>query len=139
MIPAFVTWANAEFGLRVRLEDIVYHNRMGRSPKLVTVDEYLRQLDCRFTQGGDDGGWGGAFVHFMRQPDVYSRYVRPVPGSQDAIELLRGWGDLAFVTALMRRANDHVPDKLDWIGTNFPGVPIMTIPSELKCWVPGTF
>ena len=141
MIPAFLDWFHDRFmhrGMYVAIDDIKYHNDMGRSPLLTDIDTRLR-MGGNYPLPGPDGGFGGAYLEFMRQPDVYSRFVKPVPGSQKAVEILRQRYDLLFVTALMRRANAHVPDKLDWIGKNFPGVPIATVPSEYKNWVTGTF
>jgi 5'(3')-deoxyribonucleotidase len=136
MVPSFVSWANLKFGLSVDPETIVYHNDMGRSPSLREVDVQLREL---YPTPGQDGGWGGAFIEFMSNPRAYPEHVTVVPGSQEALAQLRETYDVLFVTALMRRANQHVPGKLDWIGQNFPGIHICTIPSELKCWIPGTF
>lgn len=137
MQEAFVDWANKKFSLNVQLDDIVYHNDMGRSPALRAVDEWLRRE--HYPIDGPDGGWGGAFIEFMRQPDVYTRFIGTTVGAKESLATIRERYDVAFVTSLMKRANVHVPNKLDWVGQNFPGIPIMTVPSEVKHWVPGAF
>lgn len=138
MIEGFLEWFHsprrdwANEGFQIDREQIKFHNDMGSSPELIEIDSRLR---VRYPARGPDGGLGGAFLQFMRHPTVYSDYVRTTEGAQEAIRILSSRADCMFVTALMRRANQHVPDKLDWIGRNFPGIPISTVPSELKCWV----
>lgn len=136
IVEPLVEWANKKFSLNVKREDIVYHNDMGRSPNLREVDEQLREY---YPTPGPDGGWGGAFLEFMRQPDVYTRYVRPIKDAQRAMKIISSRADCLFVTALMKRAYVHVPNKLEWISDNFAGIPISTMPSDLKQWIPGTF
>lgn len=141
LVPSFVNWANRRFDLHVSPEHITFHNDMGRSPALRDVDEWLRRNHYPESQGvkRSDSGWGGAFLEFMRTPEVYTRHVMVNFDGWTAVDLLRKRCDVAFVTALMKRANGHIPDKLDWLGRNFPGIPIMTVPSELKHWVQGRY
>lgn len=133
LIPGFCDWFHGKFGVRVDPETIVYHNDMGRSPALEEVDRYLRHF---YPAEGADGGWGGAFIEFMNMRDAYPAYVSATPGARDGIDEIKETCDVVFVTALMRRANGHVPGKLDWIGRSFPRTPIFTVPSEYKCWIP---
>lgn len=137
MIEAFVGYANEQRLPYVITRDMVkFHNDMGASPELKEIDAYLRE---RYPEPGPNGGLGGLFLEFMRNPTVYSDFIKPVEGAQDAIEILRSRADCLFITALMKRANQHVPNKLDWIGRHFPGVSISTVPSEYKCWVKPDF
>lgn len=142
MIDAFLGWVNnpsrcMNWSIPTITRDmIVFHNDMGASPLLQEVDRILRGW---YPEPGPNGGLGGAFLQFMRYPRVYSDFVRPTEGAQEAIRVLSSRCDCLFVTALMKRANQHVPDKLDWIGNNFPGIAIATVPSEYKCWVRADF
>lgn len=139
MVEAFLKWFHDErrpwYGrlpYEVKREMIKFHNDMGGSPQVVTINELMKEW---YPGTGPDSAFGSAFVEFMRHPTVYSDFVRPTEGSQEAIRILKSRCDCLFVTALMKRANQHVPDKLNWIGNNFPGVSIATVPSEYKCWV----
>lgn len=139
MVEAFLQWFHDErrpwhgkLPYDVTRDMVKYHNDMGASPKIIPINEEMKRW---YPGDGPDSAFGSAFVEFMQNPTVYSDWVRPTEDAQAAIELLKSRCDCMFITALMRRANQHIPDKLDWIGRNFPGVPISTVPSEKKCWV----
>lgn len=129
-------FTNHQFGLDFDPTEVVYHNRMGRSPGLADLDLELRRW---FPEAGDDGGFGGAFACFMRDPNVYMRWVDPIPGSVDAIAEIRQKMPVVFVTALMKRARDHFRSKMEWIERWFPDLPIITSPSGEKPRVHGLY
>lgn len=120
-----------EFAVDFNVSDIVYHDRMGRSPGLAEAHEKLLKW---FPQEADEeyNGFGGAFRCFMKDPSVYSTYVEPIKGSVDAIASIRDQYDVLFVTALMKSARDHFRSKMEWIERWFPGIPIITAPSGEK-------
>lgn len=123
-----------EFGVDFAVSDIVYHDRMGRSPRLSEVHETLKRWFPE-TADAEYYGFGGAFRCFMKDRDVYGQWVDPIEGSVDAVSALREEYDIAFVTALMKSARDHFRSKMEWIERWFPGIPIITSPSAQKCWV----
>ncbi len=131
-------WMNHQFGFDFEPSEVVYHNKMGRSPKLADLNEEL----ARWFPGdsvGDNRGFGGAFTCFMRDPNVYMRWIDPIPGAVDAIAELRQRYHILFVTALMKGARDHFRSKMEWIERWFPNLPISTVPSEEKFRVAGKF
>lgn len=138
MVPALVDWANVKFGFKIEVADIVFHSNMGRSPALRDIDRYLRRPEF-YPEEGSDGGFGGAFLEFMRQPDVYTRYMQPEANSQLVIASIAERCDTAFVTALMKKALVHVPDKLKWLGQHYPDMTVITCPGAKKHWIPATF
>lgn len=146
LVGGFLRWFNSpdrdwyqHIPYEVTRDMVTSHNDMGSSPRIRKVDRAMRRWyrdRCsEYGQDGPHGGFGGAFLQFMRQPTVYTDYIEPVAGAPEAVARLQETCDCMFVTALMKRANQHVPDKLDWIGQNFPGIPISTVPSEYKWWV----
>lgn len=138
LIGGYQKWLLDQFSLRFDLNDVVYHNRMGRSPKLHDLNEILKKW-FPGDAAGDDAGFGGAFTCFMRDPNVYMRWVDPIPGAVDAIAEIRQRYDVIFVTALMKGARDHFRSKMEWIERWFPDVPIVTCPSGEKWRYAGTF
>jgi 5'(3')-deoxyribonucleotidase len=129
-------WINHQFGFDFDPSEVVYHNSMGRSPLLADLNEELR----RWFPGdadGDNHGFGGAFTCFMRDPNVYMRWIDPVPGAVDAIAEIRQKHKVVFCTALMKGARDHFRSKMEWIERWFPNLPILTVPSGEKYMVRG--
>jgi 5'(3')-deoxyribonucleotidase len=138
LVGGMSKWLHHQFGFQFDPGEVIYHDRMGRSPKLLDLNEEL----ARWFPGdgdGDNRGFGGAFTCFMRDPNVYTRWIDPVVGSVDAIAHIRQRYDVVFVTALMKGARDHFRSKMEWIERWFPEVPIMTSPSGQKFRVRGTF
>ncbi len=139
LIGGLRKWMNHRFGFDFDVDEIVYHSKMGRSPKLADLNEEL----LRWFPGdadGDNQGFGGAFVSFMNDPHVYTRWVSPIPGAVEAMKELRGRYHVMFVTAMMKReARDHYRDKMEWIERWFPDSPISTVPSQDKHRVAGKF
>lgn len=138
MIGGYRLWMNETFGFDFDPKEIVFHDRMGRSPGLADLNEEL----ARWFPGdatGDNRGFGGAFTCFMRDPNVYTRWIEPIPGAVDAIAEIRQKYDVVFVTALMKGARDHFRSKMEWIERWFPELPIMTGPSGQKFRVAGKF
>lgn len=131
-------WMNHQFSLDFDPREVVYHNDMGRSPLLADLNEEL----VRWFPGDKDGsdrGFSGAFTCFMRDPNVYMKWIDPVPGAVDAIAEIRQKYDVVFVTALMKKARDHFRSKVEWIERWFPNLPISTVPSEEKWRMTGTY
>lgn len=131
MIPSFVEFTKNEFGVEIDISKIAYHDRMGRSPGLQKQDLALRRY-FPSDSDPDSGGIGGAFQAFMKDRDVYGKYVSPTPGAVDAFAHLRPNYNIIFVTALMRSARDHFRSKMEWLERWFPGHQIVTCPSGLK-------
>lgn len=127
---------NDQYGFDFEPSEVIYHNDMGRSPGLLDLNEELKHW---FPGTGPDAGFGGAFACFMRDPNVYTRWVDPVEGSVDAIAEIREKHDVIFVTALMKRARDHFRSKMEWIERWFPNLPIITCPSGDKPRISGTY
>src|SRR6478609_7631830 len=76
------------FGFDFEVNEVVYHNKMGRSPLLADLNEEL----ARYFPGdadGDNRGFGGAFTWFMRDPNVYMKWIDPIDGSVEAISKIR--------------------------------------------------
>ncbi len=132
----FARFLDEELAVCLPINEVIYHNDMGRSPGLREIDDSLR---LRWPEPGPDGGLGGAFKTFMKDRDVYGKWVTPIEGAVDGIAEIRRHVDLGFVTALMKSARDHFRSKMEWIERYFPGIPIITCPSELKCWVSGDY
>lgn len=131
-------WVYDKFGFDFDPSEVIYHNQMGRSPGLLDLNEEL----SRWFPGdsaGDNRGFGGAFTCFMRDPNVYMRWIDPIPGSADAIAELRQKYNVVFVTALMKSARDHFRSKMEWLERWFPEIPIITCPSGEKHLVRGAF
>lgn len=124
-------WINHQHDLDFEPTNIIYHHGMGRGSAMENIDETLRYWYPE--------GFGGAFTCFMRDPDVYMRWVDPVPGAVDAIAGIRKTHKVVFVTALMKSARDHFRSKMEWIERWFPGLPIITCPTEEKHMVKGTY
>lgn len=138
LIGGMRKWVNHQFGLDFDVSEVVYHNDMGRSPLLADLNDEL----SRWFPGdkdGDNRGFGGAFTCFMRDSNVYTRWVDPIPGVVDAIAQIRQRYDVVFVTALMKGARDHFRSKMEWIERWFPNIPIITSPSGEKQRVGGTY
>ena len=127
---------NERYGFDFDPSEVAYHNDMGRSPKLADLNEELKRW---YPGDGPDAGFGGAFTCFMRDPNVYMKYVDPIPGAVDAIADIRGKYDVIFVTALMKGARDHFRSKMEWIERWFPNLPIVTCPSSEKWRYSGTY
>jgi 5'(3')-deoxyribonucleotidase len=124
-------YINERFGFDFDPSEVVYHNSMGRSPGLADLNEEL----ARWFPGDEDGdnrGFGGAFTQFMRDPNVYMKWIDPIPGSVDAIAEIRQKYKVVFCTALMKGARDHFRSKMEWIERWFPNIPIVTCPSGEK-------
>lgn len=131
-------WLNESFGFDFDPTEVLYHNRMGQSPALHDLNEELK----RWFPGdadGDNQGFGGAFTCFMRDPNVYMRWIDPIPGSVDAIAEIRQKYKVVFCTALMKGARDHFRSKMEWIERWFPNLPIITCPSGEKYMVHGRY
>ncbi len=138
MIGGFQKFVMEQYGFRFEQSEVVFHNKMGRSPLLHDLNEELK----RWFPGdadGDNAGVGGAFTCFMRDPNVYTKWVDPIPGAVNAIADIRSRYDVVFVTALMKGARDHFRSKMEWIERWFPNLPIMTVPSGEKYRVSGTY
>lgn len=129
-------WLNRTYQLDFDPIDVLYHDRMGRSPGLKDLNEKLKRW---FPEEADAeyNGFGGAFRCFMKDREVYGEYVVPINGSVEAIAALRHAYDIVFVTALMKSARDHFRSKMEWIERWFPGIPIITAPSGEKWRVRG--
>lgn len=138
LVGGMAKWLDNQFGLQFDPSEVIYHDRMGRSPKLHDLNEELTKW-FPGDQSGNDRGFGGAFTCFMRDPNVYTRWIDPVPGAVDAIAHIRQRYDVVFVTALMKSARDHFRSKMEWLERWFPNLPIMTSPSGEKFRVHGTF
>lgn len=138
LVGGFRKWMNEYFGFDFDPKEVVYHNNMGRSPKLHDLNEELRRW-FPGDEDGDDVGFGGAFTCFMRDPNVYMNWVDPIPGSVDAVAEIREEYNVVFVTALMKRARNHFRSKMEWIERWFPNIPVITAPSGEKWRVGGTY
>lgn len=140
MVGGLRKWTNEEFGIDFRPDWIVYHDRMGRSPRMAEVNEQFLKW---FPQSADEEyyGFGGAFRCFMKDRDVYGTWINPIRGAVDVVANLRQQYEIVFVTALMKSARDHFRSKMEWLERWFPGIPIMTSPSGEKWRVgePGDF
>lgn len=136
LVGGYRKWMNNQFGFDFDPSEVIYHNNMGRSPKLADLSEEL----AKWFPGdadGDNRGFGGGFTCFMRDPNVYMRWIDPIPGAVDAIAEIRQKYDVVFVTALMKGARDHFRSKMEWIERWFPDLSIGTMPSGDKFRVRG--
>ncbi len=132
MVGGFSRWVEYKFGVMIDPQKVVFHDRMGRSPDLYDANEALAEIFPGRGFDGDGRGIGGAFECFMKDRDVYGKYISPMPGAVEAIAAIRKNHQVVFVTALMRSARDHFRSKMEWIERWFPGLQIVTCPSGLK-------
>ena len=138
MVNCFAEFVWNEFDVPIDVSAVVFHDKMGRSPGLARADQALRHW-FPGEPDGNNAGVGGAFQVFMKDRDVYGKFIRPIKGSVDAVAELRHDYKIVFVTALMRSARDHFRSKMEWIERWFPGIQIMTSPSGCKPMVHGHF
>lgn len=131
-------FVNQTYGHDFDPNDVVFHNRMGRSPKLSDLDQKLREY---FPVEADEeyNGFGGAFRCFMKDRDVYGRWIDPIPGAVETIAALRTSYDVVVVTAMMKSARDHYRSKMEWLERWFPAVPIITADASQKFRVTGDY
>lgn len=131
-------WLNHSFSLDFDPSEVLYHNRMGQSPALLDLNEELAPW-FPGDADGDNRGFGGAFTCFMRDPNVYMRWIDPIPGAVDAVKEIRQKYKFVWCTALMKSARDHFRSKMEWLERWFPNLPIITCPSGEKYMVRGSW
>lgn len=129
LVTGFQNFTHSQFNVDFEYTDIVFHNDMGRSPRLNKVNNQL----ARF------GGFSALFEMFMKDRDVYGKWIDPINGALSAIADLRSTHEIIFVTALMKSARDHFRSKMEWIERFFPDIQIMTGSSSIKHLVHGDY
>ena len=71
---------------------------------------------------------------FLALPNCYE-HVDVIEGSQVALDyFLKEGFQLAFITATLKESPESYAPKFRWLAKNFPGIPVISCPSEQKCW-----
>lgn len=137
LIPGFTGWVKEQYDIDFDHRLITVHNDMGSVSNLWDVQEAL----LGFFPGPEahSRGIGGALHRFMAEDDVYQRYVKVEEGAQEAMGEIAEVADIVFCTANMKRVPQNYASKFWWLGQHFPGIPVISCPSELKQMVRGTF
>lgn len=71
---------------------------------------------------------------FLAIPDVYQRYVDPIPGAIKALKELRKMADVAWITATLKSSPQSYASKFLALQQHFGEIPMIACPSELKSW-----
>lgn len=119
------------------IDQIVYHSRMGNSPGLKDLGErLLSRYGDRFRPTEGTTAVGRAFFEFMALKDPYA-WVEPLPWAKVSIERIREYCDVVFVTATMKKFPENYASKVRALEAHFPGIPVISAPSDLKHLVQG--
>lgn len=77
---------------------------------------------------------------FLALPDCYGE-VEVIEGAQEGIGRLQQEThmELAFVTATMKESPESYAPKFRWLAMHFPGIPVISCPSDQKHWFDADF
>jgi 5'(3')-deoxyribonucleotidase len=131
-------WLLTTYGVEMDRSRVVYHNDMGRSPGIreTTARKLMRFFPSAETP---EQAFSFAFEAFMKDRDVYGRYIPVIPGALEGIAAIQQRYEVVFVTALMKKARDHFRSKMEWIERWFPGCEVITATASKKRMVRGRY
>lgn len=141
LMEGFSSWMHEVLHLELPVHLISKHSEMGKSPGLQNLRVNLSSMYPRFQENpdgfvpGSQGrhtSIGAAFLEFMKTEHVYEKWVKPVPGSIEALSHINEGYRLIWVTATMKDAPQNYESKFRWLAYYFPNVRMCSIPSELK-------
>jgi 5'(3')-deoxyribonucleotidase len=124
LMLGFDRWLDEKHGERIP-KYLITHFNIPTSPALKDLHKRLN-LDK-------------ALASYMGEPEVYERYVDPIPGAADALIELQKIVDVVFVTATLKDAPESYVSKFHWCRKHFGPIEMIAAPSRLKHIVQGTW
>lgn len=82
-----------------------------------------------------------SLVEFLSIPTCYQDYILPIERSREMIQMIIDVlkVEVCFVTATLKQAPQSYASKFLWLEKHFPGIPVISCPSDKKHWVMGEF
>lgn len=119
LMGGFEHFIQMEHGLELRPREITTFH-IARSPAHATLDAKL-DLDRQLAD-------------FLALPNCYD-HVDVIEGAAEAIDtFLENGFEMAFITATLKESPESYAPKFRWLTKNFFGIPVISCPSEQKCW-----